>query len=224
MQYEPGDRLKLGFDGLFSQLKDHRNDYALAASGTNNLTSDITGTQVVQSDVIQGNSLVAASFTGVDLRSENNVEQDATNFYQAVVRGDYVVNARLSVRGVLGYSESDYALPVFDKVFLESKNNAFSFDFRPGMPVNTYGSGVTNPSLWNLMRMDTQENYISSRYTNAKFDADYQFDSSSKFQLGFAYKKFFQIPAVSTMTRNSTTSRLTPSFRTVSNQPYPSTP
>ena len=165
LQYEPGDRLKLGFDGLFSQLKDHRNDYALAASGTNSLTGNITGTQVVQSAVIQGNSLVAASFTGVDLRSENNVEQDTTNFYQTVLHGSYEVNDKLKVSGQAGYSRSDYALPVFDKVFLESKNNAFSFDYRPSMPVNTYGSGVTNPSLWNLMRMDTQENYISSRPT-----------------------------------------------------------
>ncbi|HEY2662022.1 MAG TPA: TonB-dependent receptor, partial [Caulobacteraceae bacterium] len=193
LQYEPGSRLKLGFDGLFSQLKDHRNDYALAASGTNSLTGNITGTQVVQSDVIQGNSLVAASFTGVDLRSENNVEQDTTNFYQAVLRGKYAVNARFSIRGVVGYSESDYALPVFDKVFLESKNNAFSFDYRPSMPVNTYGFDTANPSLWNLMRMDTQENYISSRYANAKFDAEYQFDSSSKLQTGGAYKKFVNV-------------------------------
>jgi iron complex outermembrane receptor protein len=38
------------------------------------------------------------------------------------------------------------------------------------MPVNTYGFGMTDPAKWDLMRMDTQENKISSEYTNAKFD------------------------------------------------------
>ena len=190
LQYDPGSRLKLGFDALFSQLRNNRDDYALAASGTNSLTGDITGTQVVQSAVIRGNSLVAASFTGVDLRSEFNVEEDSTNFYQTVAHGSYVVNDRLSVRGLVGYSEADYALPVFDKVFLESQDRAFSFDYRPSMPVNTYGFDTTDPNLWNLMRLDTQENYISSRYTNAKIDADYRLDRESKLQFGFAYKNF----------------------------------
>ncbi|WP_254062736.1 TonB-dependent receptor [Caulobacter sp. S45] len=190
LQYEPGSRLKLGFDFLFSQLKNDRSDYALAASGSNSLTGDITGTQVIQSDVIKGNSLVASSYTGVDLRSEFNVEQDTTNFYQEVLHGSYEVNDKLLVRGLLGHSEADYALPVFDKVFLESPDQGFSFDYRPSMPVNTYGSDATNPNAWSLMRLDTQENYISSEYTNGKIDAEYTIDSSSKLQIGIAYKKF----------------------------------
>jgi len=190
LQYEPGTQLKLGFDALFSQLKDSRQDYVIAASGTNSLTGNITGTQVVQSDVIQGNSLVAASFTGVDLRTEENQEEDTTNFYQLGLHGSYAVNDKLNLRGFVGYSRSDYSLPVFDKVFLESQNHAFSFDYRSSMPVNTYGFNTINPALWQLMRADTQENYISNQYTNGKFDADYAIDKSSKIQVGFAYKKF----------------------------------
>jgi iron complex outermembrane receptor protein len=36
----------------------------------------------MQSAVIQGNTLVAASYTGVDMRSEFNREEDKTKFYQ----------------------------------------------------------------------------------------------------------------------------------------------
>jgi TonB-dependent receptor len=190
LQYEPGGRLKLGFDALFSQLRNNRDDYALAAAGTNGLTGDITGTQVLQSAVIRSNSLVAASFTGVDLRSEFNVEQDCTNFYQTVLHGSYVLNDQVKLGGLIGYSEADYALPVFDKVFLESQNHAFSFDYRPSTPVNDYGFDTTDPSLWNLMRLDTQENYISSRYTNAKIEADIDLDNRSTLQIGVAVKRF----------------------------------
>jgi TonB-dependent receptor len=190
MQYEPGGRLKLGLDALFSQLKNKRQDYALAASGANSLTGNITGTQVVQSAVIQDASLVAANVTGVDLRSEYNVEQDTTNFYQAVLHGAYAATDKLSLKGLIGLSEADYALPVFDKVFLESQNRPFSFDYRPSLPVNGYGFDTTNPSLWNLMRLDTQENYISSRYINAKLDAAYALTSGSSLKIGIAYKLF----------------------------------
>jgi iron complex outermembrane receptor protein len=190
LQYEPGDKLKLGFDALYSKLKNSRDDYALAVSGANSLTGNITGTQVIQSAVIQGNSLVASSYTGVDLRSEYNVEEDSTEFYQLGLHGSYQVNDQLSVKGMVGYSKSDYALPVFDKVFLESQNHSFSFDDRPKMPVNTYGFDTTNPALWNLMRLDTQENYITSEYTNAKFDVTFAANETSTFKGGVEYKKF----------------------------------
>ncbi len=171
-------------------MKNNRDNYSLTTSGTNSLTGNVTGSQVLQSDVIQGNALVASSYTGVDLRSEANVEEDTTNFYQTDLHGSYEVTDQLRVTGLVGYSRSDYSLPVFDKVFLESKNHAFSYDDRPDMPVNTYGFNLTDPTQWNLMRADTQENYISSRYTNAKFDAFYSFNSSSTLQAGVEYKKF----------------------------------
>jgi TonB-dependent receptor len=144
----------------------------------------------MQTAVIQGNTLIASSYTGVDLRSEFNREEDKTKFYQFGLNGTYRASDKLTLTGLVGYSKSDYHLPVFDKVFLESKNHAFSFDDRPSMPVNTYDAGLTDPSKWDLMRMDTQENRISSKYTNAKFDADYAVNETSSFKAGVSYKKF----------------------------------
>ena len=190
LQYEPGDKLKLGFDALYSQLENSRQNFALATSGINSLTGNITGTQVMQTAVIQGDSLVASSYTGVDLRSEFNREEDKTKFYQTALNGSYQATDKLLLKGFVGYSKSEYTLPVFDKVFLESKNHAFSFDDRPEMPVNTYDAGLTDPSKWDLMRMDTQENQITSEYTNAKFDAAFAASDTSTFKGGVEYKKF----------------------------------
>ncbi len=190
LQYEPGDKLKLGFDALYSQLENSRQNFALATSGINSLTGNITGTQVMQSAVIQGNTLVASSYTGVDLRSEFNREEDKTKFYQTALNGSYQATDKLLFKGLVGYSKSDYSLPVFDKVFLESKNHAFSFDDRPEMPVNTYDAGLTDPSKWDLMRMDTQENRITSEYTDAQFDTVFAANEASSFKAGVEYKKF----------------------------------
>jgi iron complex outermembrane receptor protein len=190
LQYEPTHSLKLGFDALYSRLTNDRSDYALAAAGSNALTGNVAGTQILQSDVIQGNTLVAANYTGVDMRSEFNTETDHTKFYQTVLHGSDQLTDELLINGMVGYSRSDYELPYFDKVFLESKNQAFGFDDRPAMPVNSYGFNVADPAQWNLMRLDTQANSIINAYTNAKLDLQYAFDSMSTLEAGGEYKNF----------------------------------
>jgi TonB-dependent receptor len=190
LQYEPTDTLKFGLDGLYSRLTNDRSDYALAAAGTNALTGNVSGTQILQSDVIQGNTLVAANYTGVDMRSEFNTETDSTKFYQTVLHGSDQVTNELLVKGLVGYSRSDYELPYFDKVFLESKHQAFGFDDRPTVPMNGYGFNPADPAQWNLMRLDTQANSIINAYTNAKLDLEYALNSSSTIEAGSEFKRF----------------------------------
>lgn len=190
LQYEPTDALKFGFDGLYSRLTNDRRDYALAAAGTNALTGNVSGTQLLQSDVIQGNTLIAANYTGVDMRSEYNTETDSTKFYQTVLHASDQVSDEFLIKGLVGYSRSDYQLPYFDKVFLESKNQAFGFDDRPGVPVNSYGFNPADPAQWNLMRLDTQANSIVNAYTNAKLDLDYTLNSGSNLEGGAEFKRF----------------------------------
>jgi iron complex outermembrane receptor protein len=133
---------------LYGRLWDHRDDYAIATAGTNALTgSPIGGTQIIQSAVIDGNTLRAASYTGVDQRSEHHIVQNHTNFYQGVANASWQATDRLKFTALGGYEQSDFSQPVFDKVFMEAKNMAFSFDTRPTIPVNTYGVDLTNPNL-----------------------------------------------------------------------------
>ena len=190
LQYESTDSLKFGFDALFSRLTNDRDNYVLAAAGTNALTGNVSGTQVLQSDVIQGNTLVAAQYTGVDMRSEHNTESDSTNFYQTVLHGSDQVTDALLVTGLVGYSRSDYELPYFDKVFLESKDQAFGFNDMSSMPVNNYGYNINDPSQYNLMRLDTQANSIISAYTNAKLDVAYTLNSIATLKAGAEFKNF----------------------------------
>ncbi len=171
LQYQPSDRLSVSLDMLYGRLTDHRNDYSLADAGTNGLTGNISGTQLINSVVVQGNTLVAANISHVDLRSEFNVEEDSTKFYQAELNGSYRVFDNLTATALVGYSRSEYALPVFDKVFLEAQNHTVGFDDTdPNHIVNTYDFNVADPTQWNLMRMDTQENGITSDYVNGKLD------------------------------------------------------
>jgi iron complex outermembrane receptor protein len=192
LQYHPGDTFKLDIDLLYGRLWDKRDDYALATAGANPLTgTTIGGTQIIRSAVIDdSNTLRAASFSGIDLRSEHHIVENHTDFYQAVANSSWDVNDRLTIHALGGFEESDFAQPVFDKVFMEAKNTAFSYDVRPTIPVNTYSINLTDPNNWALQRLDVQENKVMSRYTNGKLDAAYKLDDALTLKLGGEYKAF----------------------------------
>jgi len=191
LQWEPSDTFKVGLDGLFSKLNNQRHDYSLTSSGSNSLTGNLTGTQVVQSAVVQGNTLISASYSGVDLRTEENLDNDSTVFGQLGLHASWRPTDKLSFTGLVGTSKSYYSQPVFDKVFLESKNHTETVDDRPDMPFNVYGgASLTDPAAWQLMRMDTQESAITTKYDNAKLDAKYVVNDWSWLTAGVSYKTF----------------------------------
>jgi TonB-dependent receptor len=192
LQYHPGDHFKIDVDLLYGRLWDHRDDYAIASAGANPLTgTTINGAQIIQSAVIDGtNTLRAAGFTGIDQRSEHHIVENHTDFYQAAANASWDVTDRLTIRGLAGYEESDFAQPVFDKVFMEARNMAFSYDTRPTIPVNTYGVDLTDPNRWSLQRLDVQENEVINRYTNGKLDAAYRLDDALTLKAGGQYKHF----------------------------------
>lgn len=192
VQYHPGDNFKLDVDFLYGRLWDHRDDYALATAGSNPLTgSSVTGTQVIRSAVIDStNTLRAASYTGIDLRSEHHIVENHTDFYQGVANLSWKIGERLTLTALGGYEESNFGQPVFDKVFMEAKQTAFSYDTRPQIPVNTYGINLTNPDLWAVQRLDVQENKIVTRYRNGKLGAAYALTDELTFKAGAAYKHF----------------------------------
>ncbi len=190
LQWQPSDRLQFGIDGLYGHLANNRDDYALASAGTNGLTGNVSGTQLLNSLTIQGNTITAANWSHVDMRSEHNQENDTTDFYQISGHADYQVTDDFSAKAMFGYSRSNYVLPDFDKVFLEAQNQSIAYDARTANPSNVYGFNTADPSQWNLMRMDTQENGITNDYVNGKLDFDWKLDSDNSFTFGAEYKKF----------------------------------
>ncbi len=189
LQYHPNDRLSVDLDMIYGKLTNDRTDFALATSGTNGLTGPITGTQMINAATIRGNTLVAADYTGVDLRSEHNFENDNTNFYQTVLNGSYRITDKLTAKFMGGYSRSVYSLPVFIKTYLESKNHSIDVNDTSQSPSNTYDN-ITDPSAWNLMRADAQQNGIVSQYKTGKGDLIYSFDNGSALKGGVMYKDF----------------------------------
>jgi TonB-dependent receptor len=190
-QYHPGNNFKLDVDALYGRLQDYRDDYAIASAGTNALTGGIaSGTTITSAVIDNTNTLRAASFTNVDERSEHHIVRNHTDFYQGVANMSWNVSDRLTVTALGGYEESDFSQPEFDKVFMEAKNMAFSYDDRPTIPVNTYGKDLTDPNNWALQRLDTQENTITNQYANGKIEGAYKVTDAITFKVGGEFKHF----------------------------------
>jgi iron complex outermembrane receptor protein len=191
LQYHPGERLTMDLDLMYGTLSNDRDEFQMTSAGVNALTGNITGAQRLNSVVIEGDSLVAADVSGVDMRSEHKFSHDKTTFTQAVFNGGYQVTDAFEIKALLGYSKSEFEEPIFDKIFLQSTNKAIKYDFRNSrMGQNTYNFDLTDPAQWGLMRADTREDYISSEYKTAKLDGAYDFGGGSTLKGGAEYKKF----------------------------------
>ena len=192
LQYRPSADTSLDLDLLYGRLSNDRNEFSLASAGKNGLTGDVIGTQRLNSVTLRGDDMIQAAYDGVDLRTEHKHSTDATVFTQVAVNGRTRLTDDLEISGMVGHSRSDFEGPVFDKVFLQASNKAFSFDLRgPGRDgVNTYGFDPTDPNAWSLMRADTREDSIINDFTTGRLDLTYATGTRSTLRGGVQYKLF----------------------------------
>lgn len=196
-QYNPREDVKLTLDVLYGRISNDRQESALGTVGANELYRDINGTQRLKSAVIEGDNIVAASYDGVDLRSEGKISRDETKFQQTVLNGTWKPTASLSIDGMLGYARSELDSPVFDKIFLEKKNQSITFDFRhpelrrKGVAgIIDYELDLTDLAGWNLTRAATTEDHLRNEFRTAKLDATWNLGGEGSVQLGTMYKEF----------------------------------
>lgn len=197
VQFRPDDRTELTLDMLYGRISNDRVEQAFGTVGQNELYLSIKGTQRLHDIITEGDDIVAASYTGVDFRSEGKVSYDKSEFYQFALRGRREVGERLVLDGVVAVSNSEFEAPKFDKIYLEKKNQAITFDFRDeglrdgGVAgVFTYGFDPTDPAGWNLQRFSAAEAFLSNEFVTAEANARYEFAEDSALRVGLMYKEF----------------------------------
>lgn len=190
IQHETDSGFKLALDLLHASLADHRDEYSLAAAGTNGLTGDVTGTQRLNSVTIVGDTITAAQLSGVDMRTEHKRTEDHTDFNQAVLSLEYPLDPTTTVAARAGYARSDFEEPVFDKVFLESIGRDFGFVATGPNPHNTYGFDLADPANWTLMRADPREDSIVNRNLTGRLELSRWLASGFELRIGGSYRFF----------------------------------
>jgi len=191
IQHESEDGLHLTLDLVHARLSNDRQEYSLAAAGTNGLTTGtIDGTQMLRTVRIVGDTIVAGDLGGIDMRSESKVTQDRTAFTQAVLAAERPLGetTRLNLR--LGYARSDFSEPVFDKAFLESTGQDFAFVATGAHPANRYGFDTTDPAQWSFMRADAREDAILNENVAARLELTQRLSPSLELLAGTSYRFF----------------------------------
>ena len=190
LQHESDGGVTIALDLVHARLSNHREEYSLAAAGTNGLTADVDGTQLLNAVTVVGNTITAADFSRVDFRSEHKLTEDHTDFSQAVFSLDAPIGERTKVAARIGYARSDFEEPVFDKVFLEAVGKGFSYVATGHGARNAYGFDLTQASQWSLMRADTREDSIVNQNVTARVELSHTIASGLELRLGGSYRYF----------------------------------
>ncbi|MFC0684996.1 TonB-dependent receptor [Novosphingobium clariflavum] len=190
-EHEDDDGLHLTLDLIHARLANHRGEYSLAAAGTNGLTSGtVDGTQVLNSVRIAGDTMVAADFSGVDMRSERKVTEDHTDFNQAVLALQRPLGESTRIEARLGYARSDFEEPVFDKVFLQSTGQSFSYVATGRHPHNRYAFDLADAGSWDLMRADVREDAIVNDNAAARLEVIRRLAPHIELRVGASFRHY----------------------------------
>lgn len=190
-QWQPADRLSMDLDLLYGELSNDRIENQLSTAGTNAFTGDVNKGQLLTDAEIHGDNLVYAQFDHLDLRTESKVSYSESTFTQLSLNTNYELSDRLVANLLLGYSDSDFDMPIHDKVFAEAADHTVSIDWRSGNHGhNNYDFDVTDESEWNLMRSDVREDSMDNSYGTAKLDLSYEVMDDHYLMFGVHYKEY----------------------------------
>lgn len=190
LQHAGDDGSELALDWVHASLADHRDERSLAAAGDNGLTGNVTGTQRLLSATIVGDTLAAARYTGVDLRTEAKRSEDRTQFDQATLSFRKPLDAATIAQLAIGYNRSVFRGPVFDKAFLQAKNRSFATLSTGPDPQNRYGFDPADPAAWSLMREDAREDAIDNANAQARLTLDRTLAPGLTLRTGGSWHRF----------------------------------
>ena len=190
IQHESDGGLKVALDLVHARLSNRRDEYSLAAAGTDGLTGRVEGSQILQHVEIEGDTITSARFTGIDLRTEHKRSEDQTDFTEAALTLSYPVDDATSLDLLVGHARSDFESPVFDKVFLESRGQDFSYVATGPHPRNSYGFDLADAANWRLMRADAREDAIVNDNLSIRVSATRNMGAGIILRAGGSYQYF----------------------------------
>jgi iron complex outermembrane receptor protein len=149
IQAEPWEGTRITADVLHANLQATRQEDFLEAISFSRTAAQggKPQTSVVNVEYDAAGNLLAGTFNGVDIRSEQRFDQLETNFWQYQLQWDQEITDRLRVTWLAGHSTSRFRNPFQTTTTLDIANvNGYSIDFRNsrGQPTITYPFDVTS--------------------------------------------------------------------------------
>ena len=198
LQWAPSDNAELTLDVLYGEFTGDRDELHLASRGSSSTWLgggttvdgvDYPNSVINEIRVNSDNEVVYLDVSGANIATETRRQEAENTFEQIVLSGEWDVSEKLSVKGLIGYEESDYALPISDKFYLEQHNDVTSI-YNGLDAYNVYGFDTTDASLWRAHEIDFEEVFQSTSFENAKLDLAYNLNDSFVVKGGLSYQKF----------------------------------
>lgn len=154
LQYRPQDDLLLNLDLLHAKLDSTMDEFQYSALLRGNVSSK---TKIYAENLVvdANNSVVAATLSGVPIRSEARQDVSKSDFNQATLSGDWQLREALQMTFLAGIGKSDLDIPYQRTFGLDANNSTFAYSFASSIdPISlisskgsAIGSGVMDMNM-----------------------------------------------------------------------------
>ena len=199
LQFKPQDQTLINLDVLYSDFKATRQENWLEAlSFARNASQGGRPEIIVRDGSVNANGeMVYGLFDDVDIESETRFDELDTKYTQGTLTLEHQFSDRFRVKGLIGWSKSDFDNPVQTTVILNRENtDGYSYDYRDNrnLPLIAYGFDVTDPAAYNFGAARSEIRLRPQGVTNtiktAQFDAAYDVNDSLTLKGGVNYKEY----------------------------------
>jgi TonB-dependent receptor len=239
LQWKPSERTSLTFDALYSNYDVVREEnwlegFSFARAISQNGKPQTAVRELILRDA--GTSHTAginfgqtvydvdyARFDGVDVRSDTQHDEFQNVFQQYTLAGTHELTERLTFKGLVGYSKSDYDQPITTTIMFQRPNAGMTIDFRKSrdQPTLTHDFDVANASLYSFAAPNAEvrqsQIFTTNIYRTAEANLIWAFDDALTLKAGVHYDEFsfdtsakqrpnnFLVPSLSTAELQSVT-------------------
>ncbi|QYF85649.1 TonB-dependent receptor [Brevundimonas sp. PAMC22021] len=199
LQFRPQDRTLINLDVLYSDFKATREENWLEAlSFARNASQGGRPEIIVRDGVIdQNGDMIYGLFDDVDIESETRFDELDTQYSQATLSLEHEFSDRFRIKGLIGWSESDFDNPIQTTVILNRENtDGYSYDYRPNRdaPLISYGYDVTDPLAYNFGAARSEIRLRPQGVTNtiktAQLDAGFDLNDALTLKAGVNLKRY----------------------------------
>ena len=149
-QYQLNDDVKFSLDLLHATLDSTMDEFQYSALLRGNVSSK---TKIYADNLVvdANNTVVAATLSGVPIRSEARKDESSSDFNQVTFTTDWQLNDALSMVALLGVGKSKLDIPFQHTFALDSFNSTFAYSYdgniNPVSLIGQTGTGLASGSM-----------------------------------------------------------------------------
>ena len=202
IQWQATPSTLLNLDALYASMKGSRTEQYLEIISFSRGGQGNPRTTIINPVIAPSGDIVAATFNGVDARTENRLDQYTNKFSQLVLTLEQDLGDRSKLKLLAGRSRSSNDNPIQTTVTLDRyDSNGYTYDYTGNnrLPAFNYGFDVTNPANWQFSALTTlgdaslirmRPNVTHNSFDNYTADLSFKLNDALTLNGGLGWKKY----------------------------------